>query len=193
MWINPGKLSNETLRLEPMKMSHAEGLSSASELENYQYWQTLVPKGESLEDFKIFMEKLLALPNCLPMVMIDPSSDEVIGMSCFMDIREIAKGLEIGMTWIRGDKRGTIINPSAKILMLEYAFETAKAIRVQLKTDERNIHSQNAIKKLGGKYEGTLRHHGIQPNGYIRNTVMFSILAEEWPEVKAKLRARISS
>jgi RimJ/RimL family protein N-acetyltransferase len=87
--------------------------------------------------------------------------------------------------------RGTKVNPACKLALLEFGFEELGCVRIQLKTDGRNLHSQAAIRKLGAKEEGTLRKHGIMPDGFIRDTVFFSILPEEWPDVRANLLARL--
>ena len=112
-------------------------------------------------------------------------------MTTYLDIRPEHRGLEIGMTWYAPSARGTKVNPEAKLLLLEHAFERLDAIRVQLKTDQRNVQSQRAIAKLGAVYEGTLRNHMIFESGYIRNTVMYSITPEEWPSVKQGLLDRL--
>jgi RimJ/RimL family protein N-acetyltransferase len=97
------------------------------------------------------------------------------------------------MTWIGKPHRGTKVNPEIKLLMIGHAFEVMGCERVQLKTDGRNIHSQRAIEKLGAKKEGILRRHGQMPDCFMRDTVMYSILPEEWPEVKAGLLARLAA
>jgi RimJ/RimL family protein N-acetyltransferase len=108
-----------------------------------------------------------------------------------MDIRPEHRGLEIGWTWIGKAYQGTQVNPENKYLLLRHAFETLGAIRVQLKTDARNIQSQRAMAKLGAKLEGTLRNQIILPDGYYRHSVMFSVIADEWPEVKAAIERRL--
>ena len=115
----------------------------------------------------------------------------VLGMSCYLDIRSDHRALEIGMTWYIEAVRGTRVNPECKLLLLGHAFEDLGAVRVTLKTDLRNEHSQAAIAKLGAVKEGVLRKHGIQPNGYVRDTVFYSVLDEEWPKVREGLLARL--
>ena len=101
------------------------------------------------------------------------------------------RGLEIGFTWIAKPHQGTLVNPECKYLLLRHAFDDQHAMRVQLKTDLRNVQSQGAIEKLGAVREGVLRKHIIRPDGYLRDTVMYSITAEEWPAVRAKLEQRL--
>jgi len=118
-------------------------------------------------------------------------SGTIVGCSSFFDYSEEHLRLEIGYTWIHPDWRGTFVNPEAKLLMIGHAIEDLAANRVQLKTDERNLHSQNAMKKLGLKFEGFLRNHMMMPDGYVRNTAMFSVIPPEWPAMKSQLLARL--
>jgi RimJ/RimL family protein N-acetyltransferase len=123
--------------------------------------------------------------------MILRESEQPIGLSCYLDIRPFDRGLEIGSTWIARAHQGTAVNPESKYLLLRHAFETLGAIRVQLKTDLRNLRSQTAIAKLGALREGVLRNHMVMADGYYRNSVMFSVIDAEWPAVKAGLVARL--
>ncbi|EQD45974.1 GCN5-related N-acetyltransferase [mine drainage metagenome] len=113
-------------------------------------------------------------------------------MTRFMEIDRENRSVEIGGTWLSRPLWGTGINPEAKFLMLRYAFETEAVIRVQIKSDARNLRSQRAIEALGAVREGVLRHQVILPDGFRRDSVYYSILAEEWPEVKRRLVTRIS-
>jgi RimJ/RimL family protein N-acetyltransferase len=115
----------------------------------------------------------------------------VVGSTRYMDVQPDSLGVEIGWTWHAPDTWRTVVNPEAKYLLLEHAFENWKAVRVALKTDILNIRSQAAIKKLGASFEGVLRRHRIRRDGTLRDSVMFSIIQEEWPEVKAALAKRI--
>ncbi len=110
-----------------------------------------------------------------------------------MDTQPKSKATEIGWTWYSPKVWGTVVNPECKYLLLEHAFEEWGAIRIQLKTDNMNIHSQEAILKLGAKFEGRLRNHRFRRDGTIRDTMMYSIIREEWPEVKSSLNKRIES
>jgi RimJ/RimL family protein N-acetyltransferase len=137
------------------------------------------------------MRKTLAMEGRLPFAIVLRETGQPVGSTSYFDIRPAHRGLEIGYTWYAQAYQGTHINPENKYLLLRHAFETLGAVRVQLKTDKRNLRSQHAIAKLGAKLEGTLRKHTILENGYIRDTVMFSITDDEWPEVKAGLEARL--
>jgi RimJ/RimL family protein N-acetyltransferase len=142
-------------------------------------------------NWDVFMEKTLAMEGRIPFSVVLKESGQPVGSTSYFDIRSAHRGLEIGYTWYAVPYQGTQVNPENKYLLLRHAFETLGAIRVQLKTDKRNLRSQAAIAKLGAKLEGTLRKHSIMEDGYIRDTVMFSITDEEWPGVKAGLEARL--
>jgi RimJ/RimL family protein N-acetyltransferase len=116
----------------------------------------------------------------------------VVGSTRFLDLRRPNRGLEIGWTWIDPQAQRTGVNTEAKFLMLRHAFEDLGAIRVQLKTDERNLRSRTAIARLGASFEGILRKYQARFDGYVRNTAMFSITAEDWPAVKARLEGMLA-
>lgn len=113
------------------------------------------------------------------------------GSTSYLDVDAALGGLEIGWTWYRRDLWATEVNPACKLLLLGHAFEDLGASRVTLKTDGLNTRSQAAIKKLGCRYDGTLRHHRVRPDGTVRDTVFFSMLADEWPAAKVGLLARL--
>src|SRR2546428_12889636 len=127
-----------------------------------------------------------------PFVVVRLEDNRVIGSSRYLDVQEDDRTVEIGWTWYSRDAWGGVVNPEAKYLLLRHAFEEWGAIRVCLKTDGLNVHSQNAIRKLGATYEGTLRNHRIRRDGTYRHTVMFSIIESEWPEVKRSLERPIA-
>lgn len=114
-----------------------------------------------------------------------------VGISTYLGPDTISRNVEIGMTMYTADAQGAEVNPAAKRLLLGHAFERG-ALRVQFNVDERNTRSQAAVKKLGATQEGILRNNRILPNGYLRSTVVFSIIASEWPAVKAGLDARLA-
>ncbi len=116
----------------------------------------------------------------------------VAGMSSYLDVSVIDGRLEIGSTSYTPSLWGTWVNPETKLLLLGHAFDVLKAGRVQLKTDVRNVRSQKAIARLGASYEGTLRRYQRRADGTVRDTVLFSVLAEEWPTVRDRLLARLA-
>lgn len=122
-----------------------------------------------------------------------PRSGAFLGITSFLDPSETNKSVEIGMTCYAPEAQGTAVNPSAKRILLGHAFEVWGARRVQFQVDERNQRSQAGVLKLGAQKEGVLRNHRTLPDGFVRNTVFFSILDREWPDVKARLDARLMS
>lgn len=179
-------LEGHGVSLLPTQVEDAEALAGVAEMDFFRYFVSLQPR--SLETFGEFLEDVQAAPATLPYTLwVD---GEAAGMSCYLDIRPEHRGVEIGMTWIARKWQGTHVNPAAKLLLLDHAFASG-AVRVQLKMDSRNEHSRRAVQKLGATFEGVLRKHMIQPNGHIRDTVMFSILEDEWPGVRERLAARL--
>jgi len=127
-----------------------------------------------------------------PLVVVDRTTDTIVGSTRYLDIVPAHKAVEIGWTWLTPSVWRTSINTECKYLLLRHAFETAGAIRVCLKTDSRNLRSQAAIERIGGVREGVLRRHRILPDGYRRDSVYYSIIDEEWPAVKARLEAMLA-
>jgi RimJ/RimL family protein N-acetyltransferase len=190
MDVRPVVLEGKTVRVEPLTWEHSEGLWRVAEPAVFRV--TPGPMGEwTRENWDVFMEKTLGMEGRIPFAVVLKESGQPVGSTSYFDIRPPHRGLEIGYTWYGMAYQGTQVNPENKYLLLRHAFETLGAIRVQLKTDKRNLRSQAAIAKLGAKLEGTLRKHSIMEDGYIRDTVMFSITDDEWPEVKAGLEERL--
>ncbi|MBK9384423.1 MAG: GNAT family N-acetyltransferase [Planctomycetes bacterium] len=119
-------------------------------------------------------------------------SGRLVGVTRFFEVRPAHRGLEIGHTWLAPAARRRAINTAAKRLLLAEAFESLGALRVQMKTDARNLASQRAIERLGATKEGVLRQHMIVREGYVRDTVMYSIVADEWPALRARLDERLA-
>lgn len=190
-WFEAVPLQNDHVRLEPLRMDHAECLFPTTDAETFRYWVTLQPKDRSLEGFRQFLDRTLSTANCVSYAVQDRHTGKWAGKTSFMDIRSEARGVEIGMTWLAPEFRNSYVNSAMKHLMLQHAFDGRGAIRVQLKTDARNEASARAILKIGAKDEGILRKHGVQPDGTVRDTHMFSIVDDEWPEVSRRLLARI--
>ncbi len=190
MEVKPVVLEGRTVRVEPLTIAHSDGLWRVAEPAIFAI--TPGPMGEwNRENWDAFMRKTLAMEGRLPFAIVLRESGQPVGSTSYFDIRPAHRGLEIGYTWLAPAYQGTHINPENKYLLLRHAFETLGAVRVQLKTDKRNLRSQHAIAKLGAKLEGTLRKHTILEDGYIRDTVMFSITDDEWREVKVGLEARL--
>jgi N-acetyltransferase len=146
------------------------------------------------EDFQKMVEKTLAEQErgeSVAFTTTEKNSGKVIGSTRFMNIDRANRRVEIGSTWIAPRWQRTVVNTEAKYLMLRHAFEIWKCIRVELKTDALNQKSRNAILRLGATEEGILRKHRITWTGRVRDTVYFSVLDSEWPEVKKRLESRL--
>jgi len=189
MQIEPIVLAGKHVRLEPLTESHAEDLLVAAQSDDiWRYMPTLPPK--TLENMQTIIATALALRATgtqMPFAIIDQASQKAIGGSRYLDIQPTNKGLEIGWTWLGQDYWRSPRNTECKYLLLSHAFEEQGAIRVQLKTDRRNQRSQLAIERIGGVKEGVLRQVVIMPDGYLRDSVYYSILDGEWPGVKHRL------
>jgi RimJ/RimL family protein N-acetyltransferase len=189
MWREPVVLEGQHVRLEPLAERHAEDLAAAATPDLFTHH---FPPSELTPDgFREQIRGLTALPDWLPFAQVLRASGRAVGVTCYLDMRPAHRGLEIGFTWIGRAWQGTAVNPEAKLLLLRHAFETLGAVRVQLKTDARNLQSQGALAKLGATREGVLRHHMIRPDGFVRDSVMFSVTDSDWPRVRAGLEARL--
>jgi RimJ/RimL family protein N-acetyltransferase len=186
--IKPITLTGRVVRLEPLEIRH-EGLSAAASPELFTYH--FPPPEFSPEGFRAMSQYLLSLKAYCPFAIVARETEHVLGMTSYLDIRPSDRGLEIGFTWLSKASQGSLVNPECKYLLLRHAFDDQGAVRVQLKTDLRNLQSQRAIEKLGAVREGVLRQHMVRPDGYIRDTVMYSIIAAEWPAVRGRLEERL--
>lgn len=191
MKVEPVRLEGRTIRLEPLTVDHAPGLWPHAGPEVFQ-WLADLPRDNSYEAFRDWVGETARKPASLAFAMILIATGEPVGVSGYLEIRPDHRGLEIGRTWIGKAHQGTRVNPESKLLLFRHAFETLGAIRVQLKTDLLNLQSQRAIEKLGAVREGTLRRYQVRSNGVIRDTVMYSVLADEWPALRARLEARLA-
>jgi RimJ/RimL family protein N-acetyltransferase len=190
-WVVPIMLEGTRVRLEPLSVAHAAGLAEIAEDGLFRFFAGFRPKGHTAAAGKEYVRNVCAQANKVSFAIIDRSTGKPVGSTSFMDIREEHRGLEIGSTWLTSSVQGSAVNPEAKLLMLTHAFEVLGAIRVQFRTDLRNLQSQRAIEKLGAIRDGVFRRDTIMPDGFIRDSVFYSILPEEWPAVKAGLLARL--
>jgi len=179
------------VRLEPLLAAHAQDLAEEVELDVFRLFLGNVPEAATRQAMEEYAARFLATPNNLAFAVVDARTGRAIGSTSYLDIKPDFRFLEIGSTWYGPSHRGTAVNPESKLLLLQHAFEGLGCVRVLLKTDGRNLRSQRAIAKLGAKHEGVLRKFGIMRDGHIRDTVMFSILDDEWPAVKAGLIERL--
>ncbi len=191
MNVEPVVLEGKAVRLEPFEPAHAAHLAEVATEDIFVH--TFAPRELSAEGFREQIMGLASLPDWCPFAQVLVETGKAIGTTSYLDIRPEHRSLEIGFTWIANPWQATVVNPEAKYLLLSHAFDNLGALRVQLKTDERNKRSQAAIAKLGAVREGVLRKQMIMPDGHQRNTVMFSITDQEWPAVRERLRARIDA
>lgn len=192
MDVKPVTLEGRVVRLEPLDPAHAAGLAQAGDSQIFTYMGTR-PAEQSAAAYETYVRRLLDTRDTCAFAIVLRAGGGAVGVTTYMDIRPAHRGLEIGSTWVGRAHQGTAVNPECKYLLLRHAFEQLGALRVQLKTDARNLHSQRAIAKLGALREGLLRQHMILPDGYVRDTVMFSVTADEWPAVRAGLEARLQA
>jgi len=199
----PLTLEGQIVRLEPLTMEHLPVLLALASMEDYPF--TSVPHSE--RGMRNYIQTALeeqAHGKTVPFVTVDKRWGKIVGSTrlAHLELWNWPEGsplarpgkpdaVEIGWTWLAPFAQRSGINTEAKLLMLTHAFEVWQVRRVTLKTDERNMRSRNAILRLGAKFEGILRAHMPASDGGIRNSAMFSILAEEWPAVKTTLQARL--
>jgi RimJ/RimL family protein N-acetyltransferase len=193
MNIHPVTLPGLVVRLEPLSVAHVPHLAAKGQDESI--WQYIpYPPVHSEADMLAWVNDLLARQargTDLPFAVVHLESNQAVGATRYMDIQPANRAVEIGGTWYAPAYRRTAVNTEAKYLLLSHAFEALGCVRVQLKTDLRNERSQRAIERIGAQKEGVLRHNMIMPDGYMRDSVYYSILAEEWPGVKTRLEAML--
>ncbi len=191
MILAPVILEGRSIRLEPLTLDHAAKLYRHGSAEIFE-WMVDWPLDASLAAYLEWERRGLAIPGSQLFAIVLQATGEPIGSTSFFDVRPANRAIEIGRSWIGRTHQGTAANPEAKLLLLQHAFDALGALRVQLKTDARNLQSQRAIEKLGAVREGTLRNYQIRADGRPRDTVMYSITAGEWPAVKAGLLERLA-
>jgi len=187
--VTPITLTDGRIRLEPMSLDHVDALKAAAA--DGQLWQLRVTSVPDPDDTRGYVERALAMRdqgNRLPFVVVDLENEgRIIGSTSYHDIVPAIDRLEIGWTWYAKSTQRSHVNTCAKLLLLVHAFETLGAQLVGWRTDNYNFASQQAIERLGAKKDGVLRHHALRRDGTVRDTVMYSLTAGEWPEVKAHL------
>jgi RimJ/RimL family protein N-acetyltransferase len=189
MWVEPVTLEGSVARLEPLGRQHLDGLYAAAA--DPTIWQWLPENAStSREAMSRWVDAALEQRDAgaqQPFAIIARASGAVVGSTRYLEIIPPDHTIEIGWTWLAAEVQRTAVNTECKYLLLRHAFEDLSAMRVQLKTDLRNTRSQNAIARLGAVREGVLRKHRIVQGNHQRYTVVFSIIDDEWPAVKARL------
>ena len=184
--VQPVTLTDGRIRLQPMTLAHVAALKAAAA--DGELWNLRVTSVPTPEDTQGYVERALAMDNRLPFVVVDLEDDDrIVGSTSYHDIVPAIDRVEIGWTWYAKRTQRSHVNTCAKLLLLTHAFETLGAKVVGWRTDNYNFASQQAIERLGAKKDGVIRHHAVRRDGTVRDTVMYSVTAGEWPEVKAHL------
>jgi RimJ/RimL family protein N-acetyltransferase len=193
MHITPLTLTGHTVLLEPLNEGHIPDLCQVGL--DQRIWRFmrygLVLTEEQMREWVINILEKQALGGDIPFAVIHVGSGRAVGATRYMNIQPDQRNLEIGGTWYGVDYQRTAVNTECKYMLLKHAFEEMGIIRVQIKTDLRNLASQRAIERLGAKKEGVMRKHMILPNGYIRDSVIYSIIDDDWPMVKSRLEEKM--
>lgn len=187
--LEPVTLKGQHIRLEPLTLDHLDALCAVGLDEDLWRWSRQPVR--TRDDMRAYVEKALdgqREGHMLPFATVERASETVVGSTRYGNINLANRRLEIGWTWVARDWQRTAVNTEAKLLMLGHAFEQIGCHRVELKTDRLNERSRRAILRLGAKEEGVLRKHMVTASGRLRDTVYFSILDDEWPDVKKELK-----
>ncbi len=190
--LGPCVLEGGHVRLEPLEPSHGGELLAAA-LDSDWAWMSMDARTkETMTEWIAVALRAQERGTEYPFTVFRRDDHSVIGSTRYMDVRPAHRGVEIGGTWYTSKVWRTVVNPECKFLLLRHAFEDWNAVRVQLKTDNNNLHSQNAILKLGATYEGRLRNHRVRQDGSFGDTMMYSITDGEWRgSIKETLQKRI--
>jgi RimJ/RimL family protein N-acetyltransferase len=191
--LEPVVLEGSFVRLEPMTLEHHAQLTEVGL--DPEIWRLTIVMIRTAEEMRSYMDSALALQRegtSLPFVTIERSSGRVVGSTRFGNYDAANRRIEIGWTWLARRWQRTVINTEAKYLMLMYAFEKLRCVRVELKTDVLNAPSRKAMLRIGAKEEGILRKHTLMWTGRYRDSIYYSILDEEWSEVKGQLEKMLA-
>ncbi|HEX7387762.1 MAG TPA: GNAT family protein [Castellaniella sp.] len=190
---SPITLDGHGVRLVPLSPSHVQGLrTAAADGELWQLRVTSVPEPDEVPAYIDHALQGQSNGHMLPFAVLDAASGTVLGTTRYHDIVPAIARLEIGYTWYGKSHQRTHVNTACKFLLLQHAFETLGAALVGWRTDNFNIASQRAIERLGAKRDGVLRHHALRRDGTVRDTVMYSVTAGEWPEIRAHLQYKLA-
>jgi RimJ/RimL family protein N-acetyltransferase len=192
-WPEPVTLRSERVTLEPLDHRHHDDLVEAvGDGELWQLWYTSIPPPEKMAAEIDRRLGLQAAGSMLPFAVIDNAGGKAVGMTTYMNVDAANRRVEIGSTWYRRSAQRTALNTHCKLLLLAHAFETLQCIAVEFRTHFFNHQSRRGIERLGAKLDGILRSHQLASNGTLRDTCVYSIVAAEWPTVKAHLAFLLS-
>ncbi|WP_396656413.1 GNAT family N-acetyltransferase [Microbacterium sp.] len=191
-WISPFEAAGEHVRLIPLDPRHeADLVTAVRDGDVWDTWFAAVPRPEGMAreiDWRLGLQEEGRM---VPFTVLD-ATGRIVGMTSYMNVEPAHRRLEIGHTWYAGSVQRTALNTEAKLLLLSAAFDTYDCIAVGFRTAYFNFRSRTAIERLGAKYEGTWRSHMILPDGTIRDTCYYSIIAAEWPAVRRNLTWRLA-
>ena len=189
----PVTLERDGIRLEPLGIEHESGLvAAASDGRLWELWFTTVPVPEAMAAYIATALAGQRDGHMLPWAVRDLTSNTIIGSTRYHDIVLAIDRVEIGYTWYAKSRQRTAVNTTCKLLLLAHAFDTLGCAVVGLRTDNFNFRSQRAIEGLGAKKDGVIRHHAMRRDGSVRDSVLYSILAGEWPDVRKHLELRVA-
>jgi RimJ/RimL family protein N-acetyltransferase len=186
MRVEPVVLTGETLQLEPLRQEHAQGLyNRGRSADDWRY----MPRACFIDmaDTRQWIDEAIEAPGQLPFAIVEKAKNKVIGSTRYLNIRPEHRSLEIGWTWLGQQWQRTPANTEAKLLLLSHAFDRLGCVRVEFKTDARNARSQRALERIGATREGVLRKHMIVQGNFARDSVYFSVIDSDWPEVRERL------
>jgi RimJ/RimL family protein N-acetyltransferase len=187
-WLEPATLVGKHAILEPLSHDHHDALIEAvKDGELWKLWYTLIPEPSGMRAEIDRRLGLQAQDAMLPFVVLDAATGKAAGMTTYMGVDALNRRVEIGATWYRKSLQRTALNTECKLLLLTRAFELLNCIAVEFRTHFFNHPSRRAIERLGAKLDGVLRNQQISPNGTLRDTCVYSIIASEWPTVKTHL------
>jgi RimJ/RimL family protein N-acetyltransferase len=189
----PVVLERDGIRLEPLSVDHKEGLATAAaDGELWNLWFTSVPDPTKVRNYIDEALKGLLEGQMLPWAVRDLATGAIVGSTRYHDIVAAIDRVEIGYTWYAKSRQRSSVNTTCKLMLLAHAFDTLGCKVVGLRTDNFNFASQKAIAGIGAKLDGVLRHHQARKDGTVRDTYLYSILANEWPDVKRHLELRLA-
>ena len=187
-FVQPVTLRDRGIRLEPLALAHEAGLRAAAA--DGQLWRIRVTGVPEPEQTRAYIETALQMReqgNRFAFAVIDEAGERVLGSTSFHDIMPAVQRVEIGYTWYAQSVQRSHVNTTCKLLMMGHAFDTLGCAVVGWRTDNYNFASQRAIERLGAKKDGVIRHHQLRRDGTVRDTVIYSMIAAEWPEARAQL------
>ena len=190
--LRPAVLEGHGVRLEPLAPEHRDGLvAAASDGELWKLWYTWVPAPDQAEKYIADALAGQSAGTFLPWAVRELGSGAIVGSTRYHDVVAAVDRVEIGYTWYAASWHRSHVNTACKLLLFEHAFESVGCAVVGLRTDGFNFRSQRAIEALGAKRDGVMRHHAARKDGTARDTVIYSVLAAEWPDVKRHLTLRL--